>query len=96
MKLKDLHETSPRLRSRRVIKDILYRALKAGFPDDTVDISDGFEDNIHVVVVSRRFDPLSEKQKQNVLWRIIDRTNLSKSEKLLISLVYPVSIAEIK
>ena len=83
-------------RSRDDVKRILALALRKEFPDDTVDISDGYEDNIHILVVSRKFDELTEAQKQDVLWRIIDRTDLTDAEKSLISLVMPVSPAEIK
>lgn len=83
-------------RSRDEIKRILKEAFKKEFPDDTVDISDGYKDNIHVLVVSRRFDSMPESHKQDLLWSIIDSTPLTEAQKTLISLVYPVSIAEIK
>jgi acid stress-induced BolA-like protein IbaG/YrbA len=87
---------SPAMRPRRVIKQILTDALRQRFPHDTVDISDGYQEHIHVVVVSREFDEMSENEKQQVLWKIIDKTDLTVSEKDLISLIYPVSPAEIK
>jgi hypothetical protein len=83
-------------RSRAAIKKILLDALRAEFPTDTVDVSDGYEDNIHVLVVSRRFDTMREGIKQDLLWKIIDRTVLTDDEKQLISLLYPLSVAELK
>ena len=83
-------------RDREEVKKILADAFRRRFPNDTVDISDGYQDNIHVLVVSRSFDSLTEKQKQDVLWKVIDSTNLTPAEKELISLVYPVSVAELK
>lgn len=83
-------------RSRTDIKKALFDAFRKAFPEDTVDISDGYQGNIHILVVSRSFDSLSEKQKQQRLWDVIDRTDLSDEEKQLISLVYPVSVAELK
>ena len=83
-------------RPREEVKQALEVALRKEFPDDTVDISDGYQDNIHVLVVSRRFDPLSEQEKQDLLWGIIDATDLTKDEKVLISLVLPYSPSEIK
>ena len=74
----------------------LRRAFRREFPNDTVDISDGFEGNIHVVVVSRRFDKLSSRQMHTLMWRIIDGAGLTKDEQAMISLVHPVSVAEIK
>lgn len=42
------------IRPRDQIKQALDSAFRASFPHDTVDISEGYQDNIHVVVVSRR------------------------------------------
>jgi hypothetical protein len=83
-------------RDRQKIKEIIRQAFRKEFPEDTVDVSDGYRDNIHVTVVSSRFDPLSEKAKQDLMWQIVDQTDLTKAEKQLISLLYPVSLAEIK
>lgn len=87
---------SSRIRSRQTVKRILQEALRHRFPNDTVDISDGYQEHIHVVVVSREFDEMTEREKQQVLWQIIDKTNLIPEEKDLISLIYPVSPAELK
>lgn len=81
---------------RSEIKAVLEQAFRAEFPNDTVDISDGYQNNIHVLVVSRRFDAMAEKDKQDALWRIIDGTDLTDAEKVTISLVMPVSPAEVK
>lgn len=83
-------------RSRDQVKAELERAFREEFPHDTVDISDGYQENIHVVVVSRRFDRMDEQAKQDLLWKVIDGTSLAEDEKGLISLVMPVSPAEIK
>jgi len=83
-------------RSREEIKRILEEAFRREFPHDTVDISDGYKENIHVVTVSRRFDDMSEADKQDLMWGIIDGTPLLDREKQMISLVYPVGVAEIK
>ncbi|HNQ24565.1 MAG TPA: hypothetical protein PKK06_15895 [Phycisphaerae bacterium] len=78
------------------IKKTLAVALRRAFPHDTVDISDGYQSNIHVLVVSRAFDALEEQQKQEYLWKLIDATNLSEEEKQLISLVLPLSPDDVK
>lgn len=83
-------------RTRAKVKLMLEQALRQEFPKDTVDISDGYQDNIHVLVVSRKFDELDHQQKQDYLWKIIDSCKLTKQEKLLISLVFPVSPSELK
>ena len=85
-----------RARSREQIKRILHNAFRREFPDDTVDVSDGYKENIHVVIVSRRFDEMAEAEKQDLMWGVIDRAGLTDQEKQLISLVHPVSVAEIK
>ena len=84
------------MRNRTEIKTVLEDAFRKEFPKDTVDLSDGYQNNIHVLVVSRRFDGMSEKDKQDVLWGVIDATDLTDAEKVLISLVHPVSPAEVK
>jgi RNase P protein component len=85
-----------RPRDRETIKQALRETLRTEFPQDTVDVSDGYLGNIHVVVVSRSFDQMTEKEKQQRLWELIERTDLSAAERELISLVYPVSVAELK
>jgi hypothetical protein len=88
--------TRSRQRPRDEIKDMIARALRRRFPCDTVDVSDGYRDNIHVLVVSREFDRMAEAEKQAVLWKVIDGTELRPAEKRLISLVYPISPGELK
>ncbi len=83
-------------KTRDQVKQVLYQAFRQRFPEDTVDISDGYQDNIHVMVVSRQFDDLTEAQKQDLMWGILDASELSPAEKRLVSLLYPVSPAEIK
>lgn len=85
-----------RARSRDQVKRLVYEAFRKHFPEDTVDVSDGYRENIHVMVVSREFDRMREREKQDAMWKIIDKTDLSQDEKGLISLVFPVSPAEIK
>ena len=84
-----------RRRPRQEVKEVLREAFRREFPEDTVDISDGYKGNIHIMVVSRRFDRMSERKKQAVMWRIIDSTDLADEQKQLVSLAYPISPAEI-
>jgi len=89
--------TTPRARRRRdQVKRRLEQAFRVRFPTDTVDVSDGYQDNIHVLVVSRQLDDMSEADKQDVMWQIIDGTDLTPPEKALISLVMPLSPSEVK
>ena len=83
-------------RPRDEIKKVLEAAFRQEFPRDTVDISDGYQDNIHVLVVSRRFDDMSDAQQGDLMWGIIDGTDLNDAEKVLISLVLPLSPEDVK
>ncbi len=84
------------MRSRDDIKVILEAAFRREFPQDTVDVSDGYMDNIHIVIVSRRFDALGDQEQQDLLWGILDKAPLNDDEKKLVSLLLPVSPAQIK
>jgi hypothetical protein len=87
---------TPKPRPRDQIKRIVEEALRREFPTDTVDVSDGYKDNIHVLVVSRKFDALDERQQGEMLWSIIDATDLTADEKGLLSLVLAVSPSLLK
>ena len=79
------------------LKTKIENILHEKFPQrgETVDVSDGFGDNIHVIVVSRRFDHLREKEKQELLWGAID-SNLTDAEKVKISMILPYSPDDLK
>lgn len=81
-----------------VLKTKIERILRAQFPQqgETVDVSDGSGDNIHVIVVSRKFDDLGEKSKQDLLWRAIDESDLTDAEKVKISMILPYSPDDLK
>ncbi|MFQ5492464.1 MAG: hypothetical protein ACE5GE_17280 [Phycisphaerae bacterium] len=96
MKKRAKKKQSTRRRSRAEVMTVLAEALREEFPNDTVDVSDGYRENIHVMVVSRRFDDMVEQEKHAWLWSIIDRTDLTATQKRLISLVLPLSPSEIK
>ncbi len=89
------HKSTDR-RTKEEIKQILLGAIKSVFPEDTVDVSDGYRDNIHVLVVSRKFDGRPDQEKQDMIWDPINACGLSDDEKLLISLALPLSPADIK
>ena len=40
-------------------------------PDDLVDVSDGPDDSIHVVIVSRKFDGRRMKEKNDLIWSVL-------------------------
>ena len=78
------------------LKKKIENILGVQFPGETVDVSDGHGDNIHVIVVSRKFDGMREKEKQELLWGAIDKSNLSDAEKVKISLILPYSPGDLK
>jgi len=80
------------------LKTKIEQILRAQFPQqgETVDVSDGSGDNVHVVVVSRQFDHMREKAKQDLLWSAIDRSDLSDAEKVKISMILPYSPDDLK
>ncbi|MDM8551135.1 hypothetical protein QUF72_13710 [Desulfobacterales bacterium HSG2] len=79
------------------IKKKIEELLRKEFNENsTVDVSDGYQDNIHIVVVSRKFSGRSENEKQNMLWNLIETGDLSDSDKNRISLIIPYSPEELK
>ena len=84
------------MRKKEEIKAALESAIRAEFPNDTVDISDGYKDNIHVLVVSRRFDTMTDAEQNDLLWDLIKKAGLGDGERSLISLALAVSPAMIK
>jgi len=80
----------------RTLMDKIHAALKKEFPADTVDVSPGYGDNVHVVVMSRKFDNMSEQQKQDYVWGLINASGLTAEQKIRISLLLPLSPAEVK
>lgn len=49
------------------VKGIFEKAIPGAF----VDVSDGYRDNVHIVIVSRQFDGLTEREKDEYLWSIV-------------------------
>ena len=53
------------------LKKKIYDVLRKGYfdgPDDAVDVSDGPEDSIHLIIVSRKFDGRRLKEKNDLIW----------------------------
>jgi acid stress-induced BolA-like protein IbaG/YrbA len=78
------------------LKQQIHAILRARFPEETVDVSDGYGDNIHIIVVSRQFDGLREREKQDLLWSAIDHSDLSDHQKTQISMILPYSPGDLK
>ncbi len=79
------------------IADQIEGILRRQFPHDTVDVSlSGVRDNIHVIVVSRALDNMTERQKQEHLWRLLEDGGLGKEALNRISMILPLSLAELR
>lgn len=78
------------------MKPKLENALRAKFPHDTIDITDGYKGNIHVLVVSRQFDGKGDYERQSMLHEIIDNAGLTKVQIGKISLLLAMSPSELK
>ena len=46
-------------------------ALRGEFPTDTIDVTEGYQGRVHVLVVSSKFNDLSEHARQDLLWGIL-------------------------
>jgi stress-induced morphogen len=80
------------------LKRKIHDKLKAAYftdPDDMVDVSDGPDDNIHVVIVSRKFDGRRMKEKNDLIWSLLV-DNLAKDEWEKVTLSIGASPEEIK
>jgi stress-induced morphogen len=51
---------------RDVLKNDYFRDI-----DDLVDVSDGPDDSIHLVIVSRKFDGRRMKEKNDLIWSVL-------------------------
>jgi len=80
------------------LKQKIEDALKDGYfnaPKDLVDVSDGLDGNVHVVVVSRKFDGRRVREKHDLIWaELVGR--LTPEEWGMITLSIGVSPEEIK
>jgi hypothetical protein len=75
-------------------KNKVTGVFRAAFPDGYVDVSEGYHGRLHVLVVSRDFDGLTEREKQARLWEVA-RQGLAE-ETPEISLLIGYSPEELK
>lgn len=80
--------------AKQKVHDVLRSAYFKD-PDDYVDVSDGPDDSIHVVIVSRKFDGRRMKEKNDLIWSILVQ-NLAPGEWGKVSLSVGASPEEIK
>lgn len=80
------------------LKAKVRQALRTGHfgdDDDLVDVSDGEDGTVHVVVVSRKFDGKLPKKRRDLIWDDL-MENLSKQEWGQVSLAIARSPEDIK
>src|SRR5205814_2301728 len=80
------------------LKQKIHDVLKEAYfkdPDDLVDVSDGSDDSIHIVIVSRKFDGHRMKEKNDLIWSLLVK-NLHPDEWGKVSLSVGASPEEIK
>jgi hypothetical protein len=80
------------------LKRKIREVLKHGYfrdADDLVDVSDGDEGNIHLVIVSRKFDRRRTKEKDDLIWSELTKS-LTPEEWGKVSLSIGTSPEEIK
>lgn len=81
------------MRSSTSLEKKIGTALSKSFsPPDCVKFEPGYQDNVHVLVVSGKFRGKTEKQKQDMLWQAIDESEaLTAADKVRISLILPLT-----
>lgn len=80
------------------LKQKIHDVLKNAYfkdPGDLVDVSDGPGDDVHIVIVSRKFDGRRIKEKNDLIWSILVQ-NLRPEEWGKVSLSIGTSPEEIK
>ncbi len=80
------------------LKQKIHDVLKGAYfkdPADLVDVSDGPDDDIHIVIVSRKFDGQRMKEKNDLIWSLLVQ-NLPPEEWGQVSLSVGASPEEIK
>ena len=80
------------------LKEKIRDTLKGSYftdPDDLVDVSDGPDDSVHLVIVSRKFDGRRMKEKNDLIWSVLVK-NLRAEEWGKVSLSIGTSPEEIK
>jgi len=70
------------------VKDKVKQVFEKALPGAFIDVSDGYRDNIHIVIVSRQFDGMTEREKDDYLWSIARPALLTEAERISLLLGY--------
>lgn len=82
----------------KTLKQKIYDSLKSGYfseAADLVDVSDGFDDLVHVVIISRKFDGKLARERHDLIWSELTR-QLSNQEWAHVSLSVGASPEDVK
>lgn len=68
----------------------VMEALRRAFPDETVEVSEGRQGQgrVHVLVVSRRFNGLTEMERQDMIWEILRAELGEEAEAVTLAALY--------
>ncbi len=80
------------------LKEKVFGVLRDAYSNDSkdlVDVSDGPDDSIHIVIVSRKFDGRRMKEKNDLIWLVLVQ-KLTPEEWGKVSLSVGASPEEIK
>jgi acid stress-induced BolA-like protein IbaG/YrbA len=80
------------------LKKKVHDVLKNGYfsgPDDAIDVSNGPEDSLHLIIVSRKFDGKRLKEKNDLIWSELTKY-LAAEEWSKVSLSIGTSPEELK
>jgi stress-induced morphogen len=64
------------------------QALREEFPKDTIEINKGYKGRVHVLIVSPRFNDMTERQKQDYIWDILKAELEEDVQAVSLALVY--------
>lgn len=82
----------------KTLKQKIYDSLKSGYfseATDLVDVSDGFDDLVHVVIISRKFDGKLARERHDLIWAELTK-QLSNEEWGHVSLSVGASPEDVK
>jgi hypothetical protein len=69
-------------------KNEVTEIFQTAFPTGYVDVSEGYHERLHVLVVSRDFDGLTEREKQARLWEVARQELADKTTEISLLIGY--------
>lgn len=63
-------------------------ALRGEFPNDTIDVTEGYQGRVHVLVVSSKFNDLPEHARQDLLWGILKAELAEEAQGVSFAIAY--------